>query len=88
MNTEWQKAEVYASEDAEQKFVSDFVAAWNKVMNLDRFDLDPTVRFDRTSHRSWVCRAPCVTNSSRTAMAKLRAPHQHQGECSRSHRID
>jgi catalase-peroxidase len=32
-------AEVYASEDAEQKFVRDFVAAWNKVMNLDRFDL-------------------------------------------------
>ncbi|WP_174874355.1 catalase/peroxidase HPI [Vogesella oryzae] len=32
-------AEVYACSDAEQKFVSDFVAAWNKVMNLDRFDL-------------------------------------------------
>ena len=33
-------AEVYASvTDAQQKFVSDFVAAWNKVMNLDRFDL-------------------------------------------------
>jgi catalase-peroxidase len=32
-------AEVYASDDAKQKFVSDFVAAWNKVMNLDRFDL-------------------------------------------------
>ncbi len=32
-------AEVYACEDAEQKFVRDFVAAWNKVMNLDRFDL-------------------------------------------------
>ncbi len=32
-------AEVYASDDAEQKFVEDFVAAWNKVMNLDRFDL-------------------------------------------------
>ncbi len=32
-------AEVYASADAEQKFVRDFVAAWNKVMNLDRFDL-------------------------------------------------
>jgi len=32
-------AEVYGSEDAEQKFVHDFVAAWNKVMNLDRFDL-------------------------------------------------
>ncbi|HEX2387934.1 MAG TPA: catalase/peroxidase HPI [Solirubrobacterales bacterium] len=32
-------AEVYASEDASEKFVSDFVAAWVKVMNLDRFDL-------------------------------------------------
>lgn len=32
-------AEVYASADAEQKFVTDFVAAWTKVMNLDRFDL-------------------------------------------------
>ena len=32
-------AEVYGSSDAEKKFVLDFVAAWNKVMNLDRFDL-------------------------------------------------
>ncbi|MBU9457673.1 catalase/peroxidase HPI [Burkholderia multivorans] len=32
-------AEVYGSADAQQKFVHDFVAAWNKVMNLDRFDL-------------------------------------------------
>ncbi len=32
-------AEVYASEDSKEKFVMDFVAAWNKVMNLDRFDL-------------------------------------------------
>ena len=32
-------AEVYASDDAKQKFVQDFVAAWTKVMNLDRFDL-------------------------------------------------
>lgn len=32
-------AEVYGSSDAQQKFVNDFVAAWNKVMNLDRFDL-------------------------------------------------
>ncbi|NYE95470.1 catalase-peroxidase [Psychromicrobium silvestre] len=32
-------SEVYASEDAEEKFVRDFVATWNKVMNLDRFDL-------------------------------------------------
>jgi len=32
-------AEVYASDDAKEKFVRDFVAAWNKVMNLDRYDL-------------------------------------------------
>lgn len=32
-------AEVYAQEDAKEKFVKDFAAAWNKVMNLDRFDL-------------------------------------------------
>jgi catalase-peroxidase len=33
-------SEVYASDDAKEKFVRDFVAAWDKVMNLDRFDLD------------------------------------------------
>ncbi len=32
-------AEVYGSEDAQEKFLHDFVAVWNKVMNLDRFDL-------------------------------------------------
>ena len=32
-------AEVYACADSEQKFLHDFVAAWTKVMNLDRFDL-------------------------------------------------
>jgi catalase-peroxidase len=32
-------AEVYGSADGQQKFVQDFVAAWSKVMNLDRFDL-------------------------------------------------
>lgn len=32
-------SEVYASADAKEKFVKDFVAAWNKVMNLDRFDI-------------------------------------------------
>jgi catalase-peroxidase len=32
-------AEVYASDDAQQKFVQDFISAWDKVMNLDRFDL-------------------------------------------------
>jgi catalase-peroxidase len=33
-------AEVYGSSDSEEKFVHDFAAAWNKVMNLDRFDLE------------------------------------------------
>jgi catalase-peroxidase len=32
-------SEVYACDDSKEKFVRDFVAAWNKVMNLDRFDL-------------------------------------------------
>jgi catalase-peroxidase len=32
-------AEVYACEDAKKQFVHDFVAAWSKVMNLDRYDL-------------------------------------------------
>ena len=32
-------AEVYGCQDSQKKFVADFVAAWNKVMNLDRFDL-------------------------------------------------
>jgi catalase-peroxidase len=32
-------SEFYASSDAGEKFVRDFVAAWTKVMNLDRFDL-------------------------------------------------
>ena len=33
-------AEVYGCEDAQKKFVNDFVNVWNKVMNLDRFDLN------------------------------------------------
>jgi catalase-peroxidase len=37
-------AEVYATDDSQEKFVRDFVAAWNKVMNLDRFDLDRALR--------------------------------------------
>jgi catalase-peroxidase len=32
-------SEVYASDDAQEKFANDFVSAWNKVMNADRFDL-------------------------------------------------
>ena len=34
------------ADDSQQKFVNDFVAAWNKVMNLDRFDLDPVAEMD------------------------------------------
>jgi catalase-peroxidase len=37
-------AEVYACKDSQQAFVRDFVAAWDKVMNLDRFDLDLSLR--------------------------------------------
>ena len=37
-------AEIYAGADAQAKFVQDFVSAWDKVMNLDRFDLDPARR--------------------------------------------
>ena len=37
-------AESYACNDSKEKFVEDFVAAWNKVMNLDRFDLEPAKR--------------------------------------------
>jgi len=33
-------AEVYAGADAQGKFCKDFIAAWNKVMDLDRFDID------------------------------------------------
>jgi hypothetical protein len=42
-------AEVYASDDAKEKFVRDFVAAWDKVMNLDRFDLVARGRARRPS---------------------------------------
>jgi catalase-peroxidase len=37
-------AEVYAQDDASDKFVGDFVAAWTKVMNLDRFDGRPDAK--------------------------------------------
>jgi len=38
------QAEAYGCQDSQEKFVHDFVAAWNKVMNLDRFDLKPALR--------------------------------------------
>jgi catalase-peroxidase len=42
-------AEVYACDDAQEKFVRDFVAAWDKVMNLDRFDIARSRRSGRLS---------------------------------------
>ena len=45
-------AEVYAAEDAKEMFVHDFVAAWSKVMNLDRFDLEPALREGPTEFAS------------------------------------
>ncbi len=42
-------AEVYASADAKEKFVKDFVAAWTKVMNADRFDLGPVAAQGRVT---------------------------------------
>ena len=33
-------AEVYAMDDSKDKFIKDFISAWNKVMNADRFDLE------------------------------------------------
>jgi catalase-peroxidase len=41
--------EVYASDDAGEKFVRDFVAAWDKVMSLDRYDLLAKARGKRTA---------------------------------------
>jgi catalase-peroxidase len=43
-------AEVYASSDGEQRFVEDFVAAWNKVMMLDRFELEAAPRGDARNY--------------------------------------
>ena len=48
-------AEVYASSDAQEKFVRDFVAAWTKVMNLDRFDV--VGRYSRAA--AWPYSAGC-----------------------------
>jgi len=44
-------AEVYACDDAKEKFVRDFAAAWNKVMNLDRFDVASAAGQVHTEHR-------------------------------------
>ncbi len=43
-------SEVYAADDAKEKFLNDFVKAWNKVMNLDRFDLEKVQKSRLTTH--------------------------------------
>ena len=50
-------AEVYACEDGKEKMVKDFVAAWSKVMNLDRFDRQPKqlTNNDKRSIRALFC---------------------------------
>ena len=66
-------AEVYASSDAEKKFVNVFVAAWNKVMNLDRFDL--AARDKRTTQgRQRKKRERGDINSHTVQKEALRAP--------------
>jgi catalase-peroxidase len=61
-------AEVYGSADAGKKFVQDFVAAWNKVMNLDRFDLaDHKRNGSETSDGAWTLRSGRSTSTPVTA---------------------
>jgi len=56
-------AEVYACDDAREKFVRDFVGAWNKVMNLDRFDLaDPDVQTVRSAYAISVSSNPRINS--------------------------
>jgi catalase-peroxidase len=58
-------AEVYGSADAGKKFVQDFVAAWNKVMNLDRFELaDGKLNVSERSDSAWASRSGRSTSTS------------------------
>jgi len=59
-------AEVYACEDSEEKFVKDFVAAWSKVMNLDRFDLaQSSKKTQAKTNRARLAKAPRKQRSRR-----------------------
>lgn len=60
-------AEVYGSSDANEKFVNDFVEAWTKVMNLDRFDLDPADPSIAPSSKPQTAQATAGTNSKGTS---------------------
>jgi catalase-peroxidase len=54
--------EVYASNDAKQDFVNDFVAVWNKVMNLDRYDLLRKGKVDAVASNVDTVAQPVVAN--------------------------
>jgi hypothetical protein len=56
-------AEVYASADSKEIFVKDFVAAWNKIMNLDRYDL----------HKAWF--AGYTSTRKQKGYRKVALPH-------------
>ena len=85
-------AEVYAQADAMPKFVRDFVAAWTKVMNLDRFDLkevSPALRRNAAQARKWVNFTPCAVACPKDggpldhpwAGAAMRRPSSSPGTC-------
>ena len=61
-------AEVYACDDSKEAFVKDFVAAWNKVMNLDRYDL-PCLSLAEGERSTWYCPSFLVFGSARTEVA-------------------
>jgi catalase-peroxidase len=63
-------AEVYGGADAGEKFVHDFVATWNKVMNLDRFDL--------ADHGADAFKASGTTRASRSGIAPALTPTKAQ----------
>ena len=74
-------AEVYAEKGDEEKFVRDFVAAWTKVMNADRFDLPQDSKSDeRDRHRG----ARTGEIGSASAAAALSLPHSTCGRRVRS----
>jgi hypothetical protein len=67
-------AEVYASDDAKEKFVRDFVAAWDKVMNLDRYDLVAQARGRRARGRDQpLSSLPVPLQQARATLSVARA---------------
>ena len=77
-------AEVYGCADAKEKFVKDFVAAWTKVMNLDRFDLAESAEEESCSlifDRVGVVRTGKNGGGSSAVLASKRAAQQFPRQC-------